>query len=123
MNCNNKNFSFATDATHFISIWQPQITKDNIGGQIISWTKLSDVYAIIKPKQNKEQPNQKVIRNTENLEITIQYQADLANNILIHQSQVEIDNSRYNIISISHFDDSLKYKGKEYHILQCQKIT
>ena len=121
-----KKEDFATLARNLININQKTLTRDDLGGETEAVVLYKQARAIIQPKSGKETVRYENIDHTVSAEITIRYDANLANVYDISDYFIEYEGRVYDIKAILNLDtftlsggNANKIEGKRYQRLIC----
>lgn len=113
MACND----FRAKARHKITIESKSLTTDRYGGQLVTWTTQSTVFAKIEPYSGREPLANEQLQSRVSHKMTIRYQSTLKDTASASSNRVLFDDRVFSIEHIRNLHDDMKNEGKAYQVL------
>lgn len=117
MPCN----SFAAKANHKITIQYPAASDTAYGGQSITWTTSSQVWAQIRPVSAGEAYRQQQNQSSASHVFTIRYQSALADLSAVSDWRISYSGRLFGIRGIKNLDADMKSEGIAYQEIMAEE--
>jgi SPP1 family predicted phage head-tail adaptor len=114
--------SFASMARTRVTIQQPTLTDDGIGGETKSWSDFKTVWASMKAVTNWRR--QEIFQDAQvqprmQQQVTIRYISAISDNLVAATLRVLVGTRILNVVGIQNLHYDMKTEGKAYQTLLC----